>query len=82
MAGHPHSPIVYREAEELINKFGLVVAPVMLPERAAFHHSVGQGQTAQEIEPNGKAAKNVEDLWLWTRQQLNSLTGVQVRGVA
>ena len=82
MAGHPYSPFVYREAEELINQFGLVVAPVMLPERAAFHRSVGQGKTAQEIEPFGKAAENVKSLWLWTRQQLNVLTRVRVRGVA
>ena len=65
-----------------INKFGLTIAPVMLPERAAFHHSVGQGKTAQEFEPHGKAAENVKSLWLWTRQQLNKLTDLQVRGVA
>lgn len=82
MAGHPHAPIVYQEAAELINKFGLVVAPVMLPERAVFHHSVGQGKTAQELEPHSKAAANVKSLWLWTREQLDRLTGLQVRGVA
>jgi chromosome partitioning protein len=82
MAGHTHSPLVYREAEELINIFSLTVAPVMLPERAAFHHSVGQGKTAQEIEPNGKAAKEVENLWQWTSQQLNGLTSEHVRGAA
>jgi chromosome partitioning protein len=71
-----------REAEEVINKFGLTVAPVMLPERAAFHHSVEQGRTAQEIEPNGKAAADVEALWLWTCQQLNLPTGKHVRGIA
>src|SRR5512144_2423634 len=82
MAGHTHSPLVYREAKELINIFSLTVAPVMLPERAAFHHSVGQGRTAQEIEPKGKAAREVENLWRWTSQQLNVLTGEHVRGVA
>jgi chromosome partitioning protein len=82
MAGHTHSPLVYREAEELINIFSLTVAPVMLPERAAFHHSVGLGRTAQEIEPKGKAAKEVENLWRWTSQQLNGLTGKHMRGVA
>ena len=81
-AGHTHSPIVYQEAEELINIFNLTVAPVMLPERAAFHHSVGQGKTAQEYEPRGKAARDVANLWTWICQQLNLSTREHVRGAA
>jgi chromosome partitioning protein len=82
MAGHTNSPIVYQEAEELISLFSLTVAPVMLPERAAFHHSVGQGKTAQEYEPRGKAARDVANLWTWICQQLNIPTRKHVRSAA
>jgi chromosome partitioning protein len=82
MAGPPIAPIIYQEAEELIKQLGLVVAPVKLPERAAFHHSVSEGKTAQEIEPLGKAAKDVANLWAWICQQLNMSTRQHVRGVA
>lgn len=85
VAGPPRAPLIYQEAGDLVQQFGLVVAPVMLPERAAFHHSVGQGKTAQEIEPVGKAAEDVAGLWTWVCQQLNVFTSGQVnaaRGVA
>jgi hypothetical protein len=50
--------------------FGLQLAPVMLPERAAFHHSTAQGRTAEELDQSGKAAREIGALWLWTRGQL------------
>jgi chromosome partitioning protein len=78
MAGPPRAPLMYQEAGELVQQFGLEVAPVRLPERAAFHHSVGQGKTAQEIDPTGKAAADMANLWTWVCQQLNLFTGKQV----
>jgi chromosome partitioning protein len=71
MAGPANAKLVYQEATELVQSFGLRVAPVMLPERAAFHHSVGQGKTAVEIEPDGKGAEDMLALWHWTREQVN-----------
>jgi chromosome partitioning protein len=65
MAGPPRAPLVYQEAGQLVEQFGLNVAPVMLPERAAFHHSVGAGKTAPEIEPQGKATDDIAALWAW-----------------
>lgn len=44
MGGPPRAPLVYQEAKQVVEQFGLKVAPVMLPERAAFHHSVGGGK--------------------------------------
>ena len=61
MAGRGAVP--YPEASELVQRIGLQVAPVMLPERAAFHHSVAEGKAAAEIEPGGKAAEDVARLW-------------------
>jgi chromosome partitioning protein len=70
-AGPPRAPLVYAEAAEIVTESGLPVAPVMLPDRAAFHHSVGAGRVAQETEPSGKAAGDVSALWKWARQQVN-----------
>src|SRR5690606_25370179 len=44
MGGPPRAPNLYREAGEVVAGFGLAVAPVVLSERAAFHHSVGAGK--------------------------------------
>ena len=41
---------------------GAQVAPHHLTHRAAFAHGVIDGRTAQEFEPNGKAAQEIEQL--------------------
>ena len=69
MAGPPRASVLYPEAEEVVRQIGLQVAPAMLPERAAFHHSVSTGRTAQELEPKGKAAQDVNQLWQWLAKQ-------------
>jgi len=70
VAGPPKASVLYAEAAEVIEAAGLPVAPVMLPERADFHHGTGSGQTAQEYAPAGKAAADVAALWRWTEQQV------------
>jgi chromosome partitioning protein len=50
---------------------GVDVAPVMLTQRAIYHHSTAQGKTAIELEPEGKAAEEVAALWAWTSEQVN-----------
>jgi chromosome partitioning protein len=51
----------------------LQVAPVMLPERAAFHHSVAEGKVASEIGSGSKAAEDVVRLWKWVSKHANEL---------
>jgi chromosome partitioning protein len=70
-AGPPRAPLVYAEAGQIVADFGLPVASVMLPERAAFHHSVGAGRVAPELEPRGRAAEDVAALWVWACEQVN-----------
>jgi chromosome partitioning protein len=82
MAGPPRAQLVYAEAAGVVSGFGIPVAPVMLPERAAFHHSVGAGKTAPEIEPDGKAAEDVAALWIWVSQQLGMSAREHVRATA
>jgi chromosome partitioning protein len=56
---------VGREAAEGLEGQGAHVAPVILSQRAAFAHGVIDGRTAQEFEPDGKAAEEVGRLYLW-----------------
>jgi chromosome partitioning protein len=49
---------------------GLAVAPVAIEQRAAFGHALTAGQTAQEYEPEGKAADEIARLYDWLRAQL------------
>ena len=43
-----------------------------LGDRAAFHRSSAKGETASEIEPEGKAAQEIEALWKWLVKQLKA----------
>lgn len=72
MAGPPRARLIYEEAAELVGGAdqGLRVAPVVLPERAAFHHGAAQGGSAWEFDPCGKAAREVAELWGWTARHL------------
>ncbi|MBV9511504.1 MAG: AAA family ATPase [Caulobacteraceae bacterium] len=74
MAGPQRAINLYREAAEIVSGFGLAIAPVVLSERAAYHHATGAGKTAQELEPGGRAAEEVAALWSWARQRGNMLT--------
>lgn len=74
-AGPPRARHIYRDAANLIGgEFGLEIAPVVLPERAAFHHSVAAGLTAPEQDVQGKAAGEIRALWAWTCEQLGMST--------
>ena len=44
MAGPPRAPLLYAEAGQLVQQLGLPVAPTVLADRAAFHHSTEQGK--------------------------------------
>lgn len=71
-AGPPHAPLVYRDAAEVISStFRLPIAPVVLSERAAFHHATASGRSAPELGADSKAAAEIAALWAWTRTQLH-----------
>ena len=78
-AGPPRAPVIYKEAADLVAKgFGLTIAPIILPERAAFHHSSAAGHTAPEHDGESKAADEIRALWRWTREQLDTTAGEHV----
>ena len=84
LGGPQRAPTTYKEARELIEGtadvagLGLRVAPVMLTQRAIYHHSTAGGRTAQEVEPQSKAAEEVAALWAWTSEQVNMGTRTRV----
>ncbi|MET3414805.1 AAA family ATPase [Methylobacterium sp. 1030] len=56
----------------------LPVAPVALGERVAFNRCLISGLAAQEMEPEGKAAKEIDYLYQWACKQL----GIEERKAA
>ena len=54
-----------KEAAATLTAQGAWVAPHQLTQRAAFAHGVIDGRTAQEFEPSGKAAAEVEAIYKW-----------------
>ena len=78
-AGPVRAALLYSDAAKIIGDIGLQVAPAMLPDRAAFHHAVGEGKTVAEFEPYGKAASDVEALFKWTCKQVCLKTSKRVR---
>lgn len=70
-AAPPRAPALFAEASLLVRKLGLEVAPIMVADRAAFHHSTAQGKTAFEVDPSGKGADEMNTLWQWVCNQVN-----------
>lgn len=66
------------EAMEGLSSIGATVAPQVIEYRVPFSDAVNDGRTAQELEPNGKAAKEIQELFAWTCQQV----GLQARQLA
>jgi chromosome partitioning protein len=54
-----------KEAAVGLKAGGAQVAPHQLSQRAAFAHSVIDGRTAQEFEPEGRASEEVAALFEW-----------------
>jgi len=67
-----------KEAAEGLTAQGAQVAPRQLTHRAAFTHGVIDGRTAQEFEPQGKAAVEIEGLYRW----LCGIVDMPTRGYA
>src|SRR5271170_6790301 len=49
---------------------GLAIAPIAVEQRAAFGHALTVGLTAQEFDPDGKAAEEIVQLYEWLQTQL------------
>ena len=70
----PRGPLA-GEAVQAVRAYDIEVAPIRLTQRAAFVHCLTAGLTAQEFEPDGKAAQEVRDLFRWIIRQLEGAHG-------
>jgi chromosome partitioning protein len=68
----PNAPKLLADARAAVAVHGLDVASVSLQQRAAFAHALTVGKTADEYEPNGKAAEEITQLfqWLWEKMKV------------
>lgn len=66
----PRASNIIADAREAVAVHGLDVAPITIQQRAAFGHALTAGQTAQEYEPDGKAAEEMKQLHEWLRSVL------------
>jgi chromosome partitioning protein len=65
-----------KEAAEGLTARGAQVGPHQISQRAAFAHGVIDGRTAQEFDPQGKAAEEIHILYRW----LCGVVGMPTRG--
>ena len=61
------------EAAEALDELDVQVCPVHLVNRVVFARSLITGHTAQEVEPKGKAAREIEQMHVFTRALLHNL---------
>lgn len=64
------APNLYAQGVEAVAGMGMKAAPMMLVERAAYHHAEQEGKAAQELDPASKAALEIAELWRWLCIQL------------
>jgi chromosome partitioning protein len=70
-----------KEAAEGLRTGGAQVAPHQLSQRAAYGHSVIDGRTAQEFEPDGKAADEIVVFFKWVCGIVDMPTRGQIKKV-
>ena len=61
----PNSPRIVADAIAAVQQHGLPVAPVVIHQRSAYAHALTAGQSAEEYEPEGKAAEEIAELFKW-----------------
>lgn len=70
-----HTAVADEAAKAITEQFKLAVSPIRLSDRVAYNRCLISGQTAQEFEPDGKAAQEVNEFFLWT----SNLVGLSSR---
>jgi len=70
VAGPPNAFRVYQEAGELVESYGTRPCPLQIPDRAAYRHASAEGRTVMEIEPAGKAAEDIRQIYKWVCRQV------------
>ena len=74
----PVGTVADEAARAITAQFGMPVSPVRIGLRVAFSRCLLAGQTAQEYEPSGKAAREIGALVHWIGEIVRSPTGAKV----
>jgi len=61
---------VTAEARTGLAGYGLELAPVAITQRVALAHALIDGRSVTELEPGGKASKEIATLWKWLEGKL------------
>jgi chromosome partitioning protein len=67
----PNSRNEETAARGVFEALSLPMCPAVLHEYKVHRHAARQGLTAQELEPNSRAAAEVSDLWNWICAELH-----------
>lgn len=57
-------------ARAAVARYEIEIAPIAITNRRAFSNALISGQTAQEMEPHGKAAEEIGELWAWCKKKM------------
>lgn len=68
----PSGSTVAEEAAIALQQYKLTICPTYIVNRIAFSRSMITGQTSREIDPRGKAAKEISDSWKWIKKHLEA----------
>ncbi|MEP6869104.1 MAG: ParA family protein, partial [Novosphingobium sp.] len=79
-AGPSHAERIHADAAELVAGFGVRVCPHRIADRAVFRHASAAGRTVFELEPDGKAAREIEHVLMWACEHMNMATPTLVEG--
>jgi len=67
-----------QEAPAMIEKLGISLAPCHMSKAVAYHRAITAGLGVTELEPNGKAAQEIIDIYDWMSRLLYLSTRGQV----
>lgn len=73
----PSATHILDDAAKAVELHSLKTAPITLHQRAAYAHALTLGKTAQEYEPDSKAADEISDLYRWLKKALHGITVVK-----
>jgi len=77
----PQGTVADEAARAITAQFGMPMCPIRLGQRVAFNRCLLTGQAAQEYEPGGKAAQEIESLMQWVSKKVGLSTSTQGRGL-
>ena len=79
---HPNSQTEEKIARELFATIGIPMADVILHRFKVHRDASREGTTAQEMEPDSKAAQEIQALWEWVCAELQNGTSTRVHNIA